>query len=78
MFSFPPPPLPLSLSPSALHSGQRLLDDLPTIPVGGANAKSKNNYASIDCGAKVIKHNKEAKVYMYMYLFVAAAICGEL
>ena len=35
-------------------------DQLPS--VGVANPKRKNNYASVDCGAKVIRHNLEAKV----------------
>ena len=37
------------------------MEDQPP-PVGVANPKRKNNYASVDCGAKVIRHNLEAKV----------------
>ena len=37
------------------------MEDQPP-PVGVANPKRKNNYASVDCGAKVIRHNTEAKV----------------
>ncbi len=52
------------LSPAALLSaGGGGLEDQPP-PVGVANPKRKNNYASVDCGAKVIRHNPEAKVRM--------------
>ena len=52
--------LPLFLPLALLSVGGGLEDQLP--PVGVANPKRKNNYASVDCGAKVIRHNPEAKV----------------
>ena len=63
----------LSFLPLALLSGGGGLEDQPP-PVGVANPKSKNNYASVDCGAKVIRHNPEAKVqyqdkFLKMYFY---------
>ena len=49
-----------SLCLALLSVGGRVEDQPP--PVGVANPKCKNNYASVDCGAKVIRHSLEAKV----------------
>ena len=49
-----------SLCLALLSVGGRVENQPP--PVGVANPKRKNNYASVDCGAKVIRHNPEAKV----------------
>ena len=51
-----------SLCLALLSVGGRVEDQPP--PVDVVNPKCKNNYVSVDCGAKVIRHNLEAKVQL--------------
>ena len=57
--------LPLFLRLALLSVGGGLEDQPP--PVSVANPTRKNNYASVDCGAKVIRHNLEAKVITHVH-----------